>query len=386
LAHIPSLTYGKLRASYAQTSGEPSAAYQTAVYYSVGNSINGVPTGSFSGNLPNLFLKPFTLTEFEVGTELKFLNNRLGLDVSYFTRETHKEIFGAALSQATGYSSTSVGTGSTQNNGLEVLITGTPIKTKDFTWNVSLNLTSVKNKILSTDGNNNNIQEGAYRPLNANTFFIKGLSGPQIMAHDFTYDSKGNIVVDGSGLPIQGGYVPLGGVLPTLYGGFKNEFIYKSFNLSFLIDYNYGNKILSATSYYTIYRGLNKLTLAGRETGITTGVTTSGAVNTVTATAQDYYQRLSTISRVNVLNGDYIKLRQLLIGYTFTEKQLGTIPVFRAIQISFVARNLWTIMKKSDNIDPENNFAASVAYAGIEGTSLPAARTYGINANFKFKK
>jgi hypothetical protein len=128
------------------------------------------------------------------------------------------------------------------------------------------------------------------------------------------------------------------------------------------------------------------MTLAGRETGITTGVTASGAQNTVTATAQDYYQRLSTISRVNVLNGDYIKLRQIMIGYTLSEKQLGNIPVFRAIQLSLVARNLWTIMKKSDNIDPENNFAASVQYAGIEGTSLPATRTYGINANFKFKK
>ncbi len=178
LTHIPSLSYGKLRASYAQTSGEPTTPYQTAVYYSVGNSINGTPTGSFSSSLPNLFLKPFTLTELEIGTELKFLDNRLGFDVSYFARKTHHEIFGAGLSQATGYTSTYVGTGSTQNNGLEVLITGTPVKGRNFTWNLSLNLTSVKNKILSTDGSNNNIQEGAYRPLNANTFFIKGLPGP----------------------------------------------------------------------------------------------------------------------------------------------------------------------------------------------------------------
>ena len=386
LVHIPSLTFGKLRASYAQTSGEPTNPYQTAIYYGVGNSINGVPTGNFSGGLPNLFLKPFTLTETEVGTELKFLNNRLGFDVSYFTRKTHHEIFGAGLSMATGYSSTYVGTGSTQNTGLEVLITATPIKGKDFSWNTSLNLTSVKNKILATDGSNNNINLGNYRPLNANTAFIKGMAGPQILAHDYTYDSKGNIVVDGSGLPIQGGLIPMGSVLPTFYGGFKNDFSYKQFNLSFLIDFNYGNKILSATSYYTIYRGLNKITLAGRESGITTGVTSSGAQNTVNASAQDYYQRLSTISRVNVLNGDYIKLRQVTLGYTISQKQLGNIPVFSGIQFSLVARNLWTIMKKSDNIDPENNFAASVAYAGIEGTSLPSARTYGINVNFKFKK
>ena len=79
LLNIPKLSFGKLRASYAQTSGEPGSAYQTATYYSVGNSINGTPTGSFSGTLPNLFLKPFTVTEVEIGTELKFFQNRLGL-------------------------------------------------------------------------------------------------------------------------------------------------------------------------------------------------------------------------------------------------------------------------------------------------------------------
>jgi hypothetical protein len=206
------------------------------------------------------------------------------------------------------------------------------------------------------------------------------------MAHDYTYDSKGNIVVDASGLPIQGSLIPMGSVLPTIYGGFKNDLSYKNFSFSFLIDFNYGNKILSATNYYTIYRGLNKMTLAGRESGITTGVTASGTANTVTATAQDYYQRLASISRVNVLNGDYIKLRQLTLGYTISEKALGNIPAFRSIQISVVARNLLTLMKNSPNIDPEAQFAASVKYAGIEGTSLPSTRTFGINANFKFKK
>ncbi|MBS1915637.1 MAG: SusC/RagA family TonB-linked outer membrane protein [Bacteroidetes bacterium] len=385
LTHINGLNFGKIRASYAQTSGEPNGAYQTAVYYSVGNSINGIPTGSFSSGLPNLFLKPFVKSEVEVGAELKFFNNRLGIDAAYYTQKTSKEILSGGLSWATGYSSTVVATGSTQNKGLELQLTGTPIKQKNFSWNVTFNLTSVHNKILQTDQAGNNLSLGNYRPLNANTAYVKGLAGPQILAHDYTYDSKGNIVVDASGLPIQGGLIPMGSVLPTLYGGLRNEFNLGDFNFSFLVDYNFGNKILSATSYYSIYRGLNKMTLAGRETGITTGVTTSGATNTVTADAQDYYQRLATISRVNVLNGDYIKLRQVTFGYTITQKMLGNIPVFSSIQISLVGRNLWTILKHSDNIDPENGFAASVAYAGIEGTSLPSTRTFGINAKFKFK-
>lgn len=397
LLHSSVLSFGKIRASFAQTSGEPSdqnrkfGAYQTSIYYSVNNSINGVPSAGYyvpgqSANLPNLFLKPFVKTEVEIGTELRFLNNRLGLDVAVYEQKTKNEIMNANLSLSTGYNSTVIANGSTQNKGLEITVTGSPIKTRDFSWDISFNITNVKNKILRTDDSSHNVGLGTYRPLNANTGFVVGLPGPQILAHDYTYDSKGQIVVDANGVPIQGGLIPMGSVLPTVYGGLNNSLSYKNFNLSFLIDYNYGNKILSATSYYSIYRGLNKLTLNGREGGITTGVTSTGATNIVAASAQDYYQGLAKISRVNVLNGDYIKLRQITLGYTFPESMFKNVPVFSSIQFSLVARNLATLLKHSDNIDPESGFNASVKYAGIEGTSLPSTRTFGFNVNFKFKK
>jgi hypothetical protein len=145
--------------------------------------------------------------------------------------------------------------------------------------------------------------------------------------------------------------------------------------------------VLSATSYYALYRGLDKRTLVGREGGIlVNGVTADGTANTKTVTAEAYYSKLATISRVNVLNGDFIKLRQVSLGYTFGGKGFDKMPLFSAIQVSLVGRNLWTIMKKADNIDPESGFNPSVNYAGIEGTSLPSIRSFGINANFKFKK
>ena len=121
---IEKLTYGKLRTSYAVVSGEPLSPYSTSQYYSVGSAIQGITTGSFGGGLPNLFLKPFTLTEFEVGTDLKFYKNRLGLDLAYFNRRTNNEIINGSLSESSGYTSQLIGTGSTQNSGLEVLITG----------------------------------------------------------------------------------------------------------------------------------------------------------------------------------------------------------------------------------------------------------------------
>ncbi len=96
-------------------------------------------------------------------------------------------------------------------------------------------------------------------------------------------------------------------------------------------------------------------------------------------------QALGAVSRVNVLNGDFIRLKQLTLGYTLGRKVLGDNPVFNSITISAVAHNLWLIMKRSPNIDPESEFQASVYSLGIEGTSLPATTTFGFNATFKFK-
>lgn len=388
LLDVSSLSFGKVRASYAKTSGEPTTAYGTAIYYGVGNAFNGVATGNFSDALPNLFLKPFTKDEIEVGLELKFFGNRLGLDASYYTQKTKNEIMPATYSSATGYVSGVVGTGSVQNRGLELMLTGNPVKTSKFDWNVSFNLTSVKNKILETDADNNPISLGQNRATlgNAVTAFVVGEAGPQIRAYDYKYSSNGQIVVDASGLPVRGDLKNYGTVLPTLYGGLNNDLRFGDVNLSFLVDYNFGNKILSATENYAYRRGLAKQTLVGREGGVTTGVTESGAANTVTATAQDYYTALANnVTSISVLDGDFIKLRQVTLGYNLPAKMLEKWPLIRAVNISLVGRNLFYFMKKTDNIDPEATFGANLRYSGIEGTSLPATRNYGVNVAFKFK-
>ena len=390
LLHSPVLTYGKLRAAFSQTSAEPGSPYITQQYYSVGNTINGVTSGSFSTSLPNLFLKPYTLNESEIGLDLKFLNNRLGLDVTYFHRQTKNEILQGGLSATTGYNSYYIGTGSTQNSGFEAMLTGSILQTKNFHWNSSFNFTYIKNKIIDIYGpssSNTQLGFGTYRPLNANLALVKGLPGPQIMAYDWAYNANGQQIVDSaSGLPVRAAtQTPMGSTLPKYYGGWNNEFSYKGVNLSFLIDYKFGNKVLSATEYYAIYRGLDKMTLEGRETGVTvTGVTASGKDITSTVDAQSYYQRLASVSKYEVLDGGFIKLRQITLGYTFTESMMGKLP-FQAITVSLVARNLATLMKHTDNIDPESGFSTDIRYAGIEGTSLPFTRTYGINVNFKLK-
>jgi hypothetical protein len=185
---------------------------------------------------------------------------------------------------------------------------------------------------------------------------------------------------------VRGDLVPMGSGIANLYGGFNNDFNFKNFNLSFLIDYKFNNKILSATEYYSYNRGLNQATLAGRETGVVAdGVTEGGAVNTVVVPAYEYYPKLATnISALSVLDGSFIKFRQLSLGYTFTQSVLSHTP-FQDISLSLVGRNLFTIMKHTKNIDPENTISPLVAYAGVEGGSLPFARTYGVTLNVKFK-
>lgn len=389
LTHIEDLNFGKLRASYAVTSNELTKSYETKVYYSLGNNFNGVPTGQFNTSLPSGLLKPFTVAEFEIGTELRMLGNRLNIDVAYFTKKTRNEIMNATFSIATGYTSGYIANGQTQNRGIEVQVGITPAKTPDFTWTATLNFTSVNNKVLRTDAAGNSVALGQTRGAlgNAITAYVKGFAGPQILAYDYKRDSKGEMVVDGSGYPIRGdSLLAWGSVLPKVYGGLNNEINFKGITFSFLIDYNYGNKILSATSYYAIFRGLHKMTLEGRD-GITKGVTTTGAPNTVKADAQGYYRALAQqVTSIHALDGDFIKLRQVQIGYTIPSNVVSKSVIFRSAQISLVARNLWTIMRNSENVDPESQFGSTIQFLGIEGSSLPSTRTYGVNLNLKFKK
>jgi TonB-linked SusC/RagA family outer membrane protein len=216
LYHIDGVDFGKIRLSYAQTSGDAGGTYRDAVYYSINNSINGVPAAGFSSSLPNLFLKPYILDEFEAGAEMKFLGDRLGFDMAFFSRETHKEITTAGIDISTGYTSHYIATGSTQNKGIELELHGTPVKSADFSWTPSFNFTYVQNKILKTDDAGNNVSLGTYRPLNANLAFIVGMSGPQVMAYDYVRNSSGQIVYDSSGLPVQGPLKAMGSTTPKV--------------------------------------------------------------------------------------------------------------------------------------------------------------------------
>lgn len=386
------LQFGKLRASYANTSNELKDAYKTSTYYSLqSNNYNGIPLGTYDLALPNGLLKPYVVNEIEIGTELHFFQgNRLNIDVAWYTKKTDHEIMPATLSRATGYGSGYVGTGSTKNTGVEILVSGTILKTGNFYWKSSVNFTKVQNEVLATTDDNSSINIGQARETLGNliTAYVVGLPGPQIRGYDYRRDASGNIIVDGSGLPLAStSLVNLGSVLPTLYGGWNNEFgLTKNLNFSFLIDYNFGNKLISMTSRSAMSAGLLKETLEGREGGIVVdGVTESGDKNTQNVSAQSYYSTLaSRITALHVEDGDFIKLRQVALTYTFPAQFIQKSKVFKGAQLSLTGRNLAILYKKADNIDPEESFGSSISYYGIEGRNLPSTRAVGFNLKVNF--
>jgi len=370
------LDFAKFRASYAVTSGDAGQAYQNQLYYNSENALNGTAVGSSPLDLPNLFLKPFTVSEYELGLDLKFFKNRLSFDMAYFVKESSDEILSSGISIASGFRSNQISTASIRNKGFEFLVNAVPVQNENFTWNTSFNITSLSNEVLSTDAGDNPINLGSNRATlgNAITAFVVGEEGPQIRAFDYARDASGAIQLDADGLPIRGELTSFGSVLPDFYGGWNNSFSYKNFNLSFLLDFNYGNKVLSATEYYSIFNGLNQITLEGRETGVGS------------ASAQDYYQALAQrITGTSVVDGDFIKFRQLTLGYSVPNEVFDRVKFLKGIDISLVGRNLGILWRKAKNIDPENTFGSTVRRQGIEGTSLPTTRSIGLNVNFKIK-
>ena len=207
----------------------------------------------------------------------------------------------------------------------------------------------------------------------------------QILGNAFKRDPKktGKVIFNAQGLPETEGLHSFGSGISPWALGFTNTFRYKQFGLSFLIDAKYGGYIYSGTNALAYRYGLHKNTLPGRETGVVGyGVTESGAANTVVVAAQTYYSNLYNFAEPFVYSSDFIKLRQVILDYTVPSRVFNRTP-FKAISISLVGRNLWTIMKHTPIIDPESSYSNSNAQ-GQEFAGLPVTRTMGVNLNLKF--
>ena len=411
------LTFGKLRASVAKV-GSDIEPYQTGQTY----NISTTPYGSVSpvqfvpASLPNPNLQPTLSTSYELGTELHFLRgDRIRFDFNYYHRNTKNQILPLPVNGTTGYSTIVINAGSIVNQGIELSLGGTPVKTSDFVYDAQFNIAFNRNKVVSLypgftvlssapDGNGGPGISGfqgagatGFGFVGSPSFSVNSIEGKpygELIGSGFRRDGAGNIIVDADGFPERDDNVNLGNILPKFTGGFTNNITYKGVTLGFSFDFQYGGKFVSVTQQNLAGSGLALSTVGNNENGVprrndpasgggtlVKGVHEDGTPNTTYVDTRDlnesYY---SLIWEQYTYDATYIKLREASIGYNLPKSWFGRIPL-QSARFSVVAQNPWLIYTKAKikGIDP-----SQLETSFFEGGQLPATRTIGFNLNLTF--
>ncbi len=391
------ISYGKLRAAYAQVGDDNVAPYSNVLYYSVNNNLfpnpsgQAIPVGGINASLiPNPNLRPLRVSEAEFGVELRLFKNKVGLDLSYYHKITKDQILAAQVSDASSYTNQLINVGRSMNKGLEMLLTVSPIKTTSFKWDISTNVSYNTSRVLqlglSPADTVISVGGGGGR-------IVKQVVGKPIGAlYTFLYkrDEQGNQVFDAnSGKPLRNNFDSyVGNVLPKYFGGITNTLNYKGLMLTALVDFKLGAKMIAGSNMNALRHGLHKRTLVGRAEGyvIGDGVNPDGKVNATKADLQPFYETPNVLG-VNedfVFNSGFWKLRQVTLGYDFTKYVTG-VKFIKGLRLSAVANNVLILKKWTENMDPENIANISDNETGLDfWTAVPPTRSIGINLNVKF--
>ena len=392
------LSYGKLRMSYANV-GSDEQPYQLAFQYTPVNSYflqynltnvfphNGLVGFTGPRVLPNENLKPQNQASFEVGTDLRFFQNRIRLDLTYYKSVTKNQIVSIDVPLSTGYFANNINAGKVSNKGIEVALGVTPVQTKDFKWDLEATFAKNTQKV-------DELAEGLDEYS-----LTSGLSGLQIKAEvggsfglygtGWKRDDSGNYVInEKTGLREIVNNVRLGDVYPDFTMGINNTFSYKGFTLSFLIDIRQGGSLYSETVGTLRTTGLAAETAAHREDAsfIEPGVIlqsdgTYRANDVPVKSMQDYWGHVakSSNNEGNIFDASYVKLRELNFSYSFPRKWFRSFFV-KSLDLGFEARNLWIIKDHVPHIDPEANFFGPAQIGGgVEFNSIPTTRSFGFN-------
>jgi TonB-linked SusC/RagA family outer membrane protein len=387
------INFAKVRASWAQVGGGAPDPYAINLTYSnvpsSGQPLLNVTQDQTAQNaISNPNLKPYTSTTYEAGLELQTLNNRFGIDFTYYNRQTTNDIVKTTISSTSGYSSVIMNVGELRNKGVELLLTGKPVRRGDFSWNVSYNMAYNESKVVELAPGLTSVQVassvGGWGLLQQ----IKGQPYGTIVGTRMKRDDQGNVIFNkGNHLPVMSDLMPLGNSVAPYTMGFTNEFRYKNFGLNVLIDGKFGNKIFSVFEVYATRMGKLKSTLPGRDKGLELkGVDQSGAVYDTTITQaggvlRNYYDNYKVYSELFLHDGSFIKLRQVILSYNIPVSKIKIAKV-QSASVSFVARNLFILYRETKNFDPEQSFTNSNAQ-GFESIGLPRTRSYGLNLTIK---
>ena len=408
------INYGKVRASWAQV-GSDTDPYQLALNYTTGKySYSGYTIGMINNTTqPNKDLKPTRTNSYELGLEMKFFNNRLNLDVTYYNQVSKNQIIGLASSATSGYQYRLINAGKIENKGIEVALNGRVLQVKDFAWDAGVNFSKNSNKVRElTDGMDYfELEKATWCGVSVGAEVGKNYGS--IVGKDFKRNAQGQVIINPeSGLPfIDDDTKTLGNASWDWTGGFYHTFTYKNFRLSAGFDVKVGADLFSMSMRSAYQTGKAKETLAGREewyrseearqaSGMTIsewrdagkceGYIVPGVIensdgtytqNTIPVNPEAYWKSAAdNAPSMFIYDNSYVKCREITFGYNFPEKWLG--KSVKSLSVSFVARNPFIVWKRIPNIDPDSGYNTSGL--GLEYGSLPSRRSYGFNINVKF--
>ncbi|SFI98199.1 TonB-linked outer membrane protein, SusC/RagA family [Kaistella treverensis] len=387
------MNFWKLRANYAEVGGTADP-YQLAYYYAPAGFFGDVGLSGTQTRQPNADLKPQRAKEFEVGTEGSFFKNRFTFDLAYYKTKTINQILPTLpISSASGLSSASVNAGQIDNWGYEVALGLVPIKTSNFTWNMDINWSQNRNKVVELLHNevsdvSNVLLQGYQGGVSLNA--REGEAWGTLVGSDYVFLNGQPVVNATTGYYLKENNKIIGNATPDWIGGVRNSFDYKGLSVSFLIDVRQGGDVFSTDMYYGLATGLYPESAVGdiREKGIVwPGVNPDGSPNTTNTRNPSAFGSLDGYARMPasrfVYDGSYVKLREAAIGYTLPKTILAGTWV-RDAKVSLVGRNLWIIHKNLPYADPENMVGGGLSSYGWSIGSLPTTRDIGLNVTLKF--
>jgi len=375
------LTFAKVRGSYAHVGGDtdPYSINTTLTMVPFGNGVTGATTSLV---LPNNDLKPLDSKSAEIGADIRFFENRVGIDFTYFKTDNKNQILNLDVPATTGINQKQINAGNIRNNGVELTLNITPVSLKNsFRWDMAINYSKINNKVVELDPLTK-VQLLSPATAQVQVIAREGSSFGDIIGTSFLRDSTtGKIVVDAKGLPMSNTVnTKIGNYLPNWTGGVSNTFSYKGLSLSFLIDIREGGQFYCGSIAAASLAGTYKGTEANREGGlIVDGVHTDGTPNTTAVNSQAYWSVVGGINEASIRDASFVRLRELSLGYSLPSSMLQK-TLFKSIRISLVGSNLWLISSHSEGIDPESSYTTSNAQ-GLELGSVPATRSYGFNIN-----
>ncbi|TDH21488.1 SusC/RagA family TonB-linked outer membrane protein [Segetibacter sp. 3557_3] len=414
------LSFGKVRAGYTQV-GNEATAYQTLNVFPVNATLGAgtgagavgtpfIPAGGTSTNivtqsdlLANATLKPEFITELELGTELQFLNGRLGLDVTYYNKKSTSQIFQVSAAPSTGFRTQILNLGMATNKGIEVGLTANPIRSRQgFNWKINANFTRNRNVINDLGG----YQSFSYGGANGtSSIHVVGQPYGLILGTAYARDEEGNILIDpNTGKPLtSGSLLPIGNPNPDFVLGLTNTFSYRNLSLNILFDWKQGGDLFSSTVGNMISRGVTRDTEDREFIIVAPGIL--GDINTLTPlldargnkmqnnvgmTYEDHFfsggMGPGGVNEGSVLDATVLRLREISLAYDLPKSLLQKTP-FGAATISLSGRNLWynaPHFPKYTNFDPEVSSLGVGNSQGYDNLAVPTTRRFGVNLRFSF--